>query len=438
MFLSLWMGIFFVVSTPPFQAPDEYFHYSRVLQISEGQFLPVKQGNVIGAYLSKDQKEFLHIVYEKPKGLSEMIKLLGQRDSQVTNSFSRGTTTYNPIIYTPQVLGVIVAESFHANQPQAFYLARLFALIFFVVVVYFAIKMLPIKKWFFVAIATLPMVLFLAASNSADVTAISVFIFIVAFFLHLLSKSKMSKNDYFIIILTTLFIAALKAPYFFVVFLYFFIPKDKFIKPKDRIYIFLVLLFILVSVNLLWVFLTREYNAIAIGRAMYPTILSDPRAQKNFIIGHPLQYTKVFIKTIWQQGNYYINSCIGVLGPLTVWFNQLIYTSYMVVIVTTLLGEAPNTVHINKKTKLAALFLFIFIATSIITVMYITWTPLKLSIVEGVQGRYFIPLLFLLPIFTKGLFYTKINKQVSFPLFVMGAIVGLSLLVGLKFFIFYQ
>ena len=436
------MGAFFIFFNPPFQAPDEYMHYSRILQISDGQILPVREGNAIGAKLREDQINFLHLLHKKPLKMNEVLQLLKHSDNnsnKSTDSFSWGTTTYNPVAYTPQVLGVIFARLSRLNQAQTFYLARLFALLFFIGVVYYSIRLTPLNKWFFAVVAALPMTLFLAASNSGDVTSIGASIFVIAYFLKLVSQNRMTKKDYLFIVLSTLFIAATKAPYFLVVIFYAFIPKDKFIRPRDRLYLIIILVAVLITVNMLWSFVTRDLSSAAIGKAMYPTILSDPQAQIAYILHNPYQYAKIFIKTIWLQGTYYINTCIGALGPLKVWFNQLIYTSYVVVMTVALLGDEAANLRINKKMRLAALLLLVLFITSIITVMYITWTVPRLNIIEGVQGRYFIPVLFLLPIIAKGLFFSRATtNKVSFPLFVMIAMIGLSFLICLKFFNFYQ
>ena len=55
--IFLWIaalfGVLYIFITPPFQAPDEFFHFYRIYQLSEGQVLAIKEGNQVGGPLPR-------------------------------------------------------------------------------------------------------------------------------------------------------------------------------------------------------------------------------------------------------------------------------------------------------------------------------------------------------------------------------------------------
>ena len=50
---ALTFGLLVIFITPPFQVPDEINHFYRAWQLSEGQFLPVKNDARVGGFIPK-------------------------------------------------------------------------------------------------------------------------------------------------------------------------------------------------------------------------------------------------------------------------------------------------------------------------------------------------------------------------------------------------
>ena len=79
-------------------------------------------------------------------------------------------------------------------------------------------------------------------------------------------------------------------------------------------------------------------------------------------------------------------------------------------------------IEINWKTKIVLLFIFICIVLLIYTNLYIQWTTLMRPLIQGVQARYFLPILLLTAIIfnnDKIIFNEKLSNRyiLTFMLF---------------------
>lgn len=65
LFLGIIYGTAFLFVIPPFQVPDEYEHYYKAYDISEGNIIPDKLGNKSGIFVPKSVKIATDINYQK-------------------------------------------------------------------------------------------------------------------------------------------------------------------------------------------------------------------------------------------------------------------------------------------------------------------------------------------------------------------------------------
>jgi uncharacterized membrane protein len=119
------------------------------------------------------------------------------------------------------------------------------------------------------------------------------------------------------------------------------------------------------------------------------------QAQLQVILHHPFRLTlQPLINKIpgfpstWTQ-------MIGVLGPFTIQVSGSVRLSFTLALLSSaaaLLSGAPPAGQ-RRWTFLLALFALTTCAELIYMVEYLTWTPVGCLLIEGVQGRYFLPLL---------------------------------------------
>lgn len=196
-------GFLYLVITPPFQSVDEHFHFFRACGIAQNQFLAEKQDNGIGlvyignklpksvmeltvkfSRLIKNQNEKTSI-----NELKEASKITLNPDNKVFANFPN-TALYSPVPYFAQTAGIKTAEILKMNPFWFIYFGRIFNLILYCILGYWAIKTIPILKSSAFLILLSPMALSLGASLSADVTIIGASLLFFAFILKSVCSDK--------------------------------------------------------------------------------------------------------------------------------------------------------------------------------------------------------------------------------------------------------
>ena len=142
---------------------------------------------------------------------------------------------------------------------------------------------------------------------------------------------------------------------------------------------------------------------------IYSTTLVNPSAQTYYeaqnvngteqikgVLSNPISFVKVLKNTIDVYGESYLFGMIASpLGWLDIVVSPLITIAFLVLVIFSSMIE-NNEVAFSRKQKIWNFLIVVGTALLIIGAMYISWTGVGAEVVEGVQGRYFIPLLPLL------------------------------------------
>lgn len=186
-------GIAFLVLIPHFQVPDEYEHYYKAWDVSNGNLIPERIGNKAGVYLPESVKIMTDNVYQKWKffilnnqkmDMEYLLNLpLESKNSVFVDISKYAVVTYSPIPYLASSLSIAAGNAFNLSPLILMYLGRLGNLILWLFVTYLAIRITSILKWGFLAIALMPMTLFQTTSISADSITIALSFLTIAIFL---------------------------------------------------------------------------------------------------------------------------------------------------------------------------------------------------------------------------------------------------------------
>jgi uncharacterized membrane protein len=147
------------------------------------------------------------------------------------------------------------------------------------------------------------------------------------------------------------------------------------------------------AVNLLWfVYITTNYNYAWVEN-------TDSAKQITNILSHPIRYAILVIKTYVYGVRWLVGTCIGsLLGWLNIMVGDKALAFYVVCLLSTFFynDELPET--INKKRNLSHIIIYSLTALAIMLLIatseYVTWTALYADNISGIQGRYFIPIVF--------------------------------------------
>ena len=411
--LALFLGSIFCFANVLLSKYDEHAHFWRAYELSTGTIvsgtgneLPESIFEVVidenGVYQIEDRAS-----YEE---MNENFEIELNEDNK-TQKLVGATAGLSPFSYIPQLLGITMGRFLKLKPLIIALLGRFTNLIFYILLIAISIKLVPKEKWkdIIAIIGLLPMSINLAASLSPDAVIISTVILGISYILHLKFKKRkmVLKDALFIGIIFTIPIMC-KIVYFPVLLLFFLIPKEKFKNIKQRVIFLFIILCITASAWIVWHKVPAPASEIA--------IRTNTEEQTNFILADPLRDGYVAVNTLIHNTPEYYSTMIG--G----WNTSItIISVFTVLLVWVTFGKDNNCVEneIYKFTKKEKILISVVCLISIALIfggLYATWTRAQYLIVEGVQGRYFLPILFpILLIMEKDLFEYKFkNKNLTF------------------------
>src|SRR4028118_963467 len=251
-------GLLFVFLTPPALVGDEPNHFFRAYQISEGVIIGEKRGDLSGGWIPKSvllvNRKLVGDIEMKPQVkfdtrlISEFLYLPLNDEDKVFERFPN-TVIYNPIPYTPQVIGILIGKFFNASPLVLIYLARIVNLFFFLGLAYLAITTTPIHKWVFCLLCLTPTNVFQVASASADAFTYGICFLTIACFLSyaLEEERKLKSVDIVKIFVISLLAVLSKQAYVLLPLLFLMIPGWKFTSIRNRLISFFALMAVCVG-----------------------------------------------------------------------------------------------------------------------------------------------------------------------------------------------
>lgn len=409
-YIALTFGILFLFLTPPFQSPDEGSHFVKSYLISKGKFYPTIKNNKYGNDLPIEMKSYINekstYIGDRDKKYSFTQMVADQYDTMDYHKnkfYTYSTSTILPIVYIAPAGGIIfskiIAKVFfmeNISTTYMLYFARIFSLLFSIFIIYHAIKKTPVLKKTMMCVALIPMTTFLISVVSYDSILISLSLYTIATILKLI-YDKDEKLDWKNIIklgLIGVVLLNVKTVYFIILSLMILIPKEKYGNKKEMIKKILILIIIIMGATFI-----LKLPFTWIGKINEPGNLASK--QISFIINNPIKYTGILISNIIKQRNFQLNGIVGMFGLIDTYLPLVIVALELIFLILMPLTEEINKkIKISMKMKIILLLIILGVTSMVYTGMYISWTPKIIknaiggSTISGVQGRYFIPIVF--------------------------------------------
>ncbi len=381
--------------TPPFQVPDEGQHFARAYQISEGQLAGIVQNSEAGAILPSAIPELVErflgtraIHADRPlrnlpwaaTSQARAIPLDPARREFV--GFS-GAVLYFPLPYLPQAAAIWAGRSAGLGVLDLLYAARLANALVAVLVLAWAVRLLPVGRWASLLIALFPMALFEYASASPDALMIAAAFLFTALALRARARD-WTAGSAAVALACALIFCPLKVVY--APLLLLSLPAS--LLPRVRwgaLIGHLVLVGLVVGVTVFWL----RFSALAVVTTRAGT---DMAAQLAAMRIAPFRFLAVLLDSFRENGAFVYRSLYGVLGWLKIPFPPPIYWLPAIGLLGCAIAEVPRP----RLSRWWSLWDFGLVLASVVlieTALYIYWTPVGNSQVDGVQGRYFFPVL---------------------------------------------
>lgn len=392
--ITPFVCLFFLITMPTFKNHDEYYHWVKAYEVSTGKLMtPVKDG-IQGSRMpisvnSVCPKDWTKMTYrEVAEKLKDSIPLEKENQGIVD---TQTAAVYFGIPYIPQAVGIAIARIFTDNTYLITYVGRLTNMIAAMVLLYFAIKIMPFGKKLLLIPTMIPIVIEGFSSLSPDAMTISMSFLYIAYILQLTfgKKEKIEIKEKFILLVMSIIVALCKIVYLPLVGLILIIPKEKFKNKnnKSKLIDFCMIAGIAVIVNLIWLKIASGY--------LSNFREGDSKIQVLLALQNPIQYLQTVLYTINLSGNEYLMTLFGAKldwGQFVQLYSIVPYSLLAIYLFTTVIEEEIKNKFKTYQLVWIALVVLAIIAL-VFTSLYVQWSTIGNESIAGVQGRYFLPIL---------------------------------------------
>ncbi|WP_170972058.1 DUF2142 domain-containing protein [Bacillus yapensis] len=391
------IGLLLAIMIPPFDQLDELEHYYRAFEVSEGNIINQMTVDGYGNYIPVslvDTVSNVRYIHQDGYKYGLVKDAFGVRLNPENRVLLRNyASSYPPIIYLPQSLGILIGKAFDSPLLMMF-LGRIINLLAYISIMYFAIKIAPIKKFVFFLLALLPISVVHATSLSADAITNSTALLFVSYILYLAygKVAEVNWKHIMVVISIGLFIALSKLVYIPMILLFLIIPFKKFKDKKDYINKIILVLIGCTIPFIIW-------NLLNISNLSVPDLRINqnvsPKDQVMFVLTHPLYYMKVVLDTMYSLGPTQLITMVGKAATNYVYQapSIVIYTYIFMLLFFGIVNDKNDLLVEHRKID-KGIFLLIFISVFVLiyTALYVGITNIGDPIIGGIQGRYFIPI----------------------------------------------
>jgi uncharacterized membrane protein len=383
-----WLGgismLLLALLTPPFMVPDEQQHFFRAFQVSElkilqeseglsGGYIPRSLPNAAAAFIGSSELHPVKVRASFPieATLAELERPLNPNDRVFVPFF----TGYFPTGYLPQVLGIWVGRAMGLGPVGLLYASRIGNVAVALLIILLAVRMMPSGATAALVVAMLPSTQMEIASASPDAITLGTAILLGAFAV----RAALGRSSFVGLFGAACAVCLAKLAYLPLAFAGVIAPKNQ-MRLRH---------FGLGAVVLL---------VAAVWLKATPTTFEDVRpgtdftAQLQFVFAHPLSFMVTMLATLVINTRTLLEQAVGIFGWLGVPLPQWLYVLYPVVFAASLIAPSEKA-----PVGLAPLAWWLLLSAGAVVLVslaiYLHWTPVGAPLIEGLQGRYFTPIL---------------------------------------------
>lgn len=428
---SLLVGMLFNQFFPLFSIADEPRHITTAYEVSNAM-LGIKSPKN-GMYMRKDDADYYFSFPEYTRDdannylaqLAEPLKdgsLVLVEDSAPYNT-PDGITAIREKPYPTEMyqylapaLGITIGRLLKLNTVSTYMLGRLINLIVYTFMITLALHIVPLGKSALYTIALLPMSMQLATSLSRDVFRICIAVMTISLTMYLFYTEKRFLKHRNIATGALVVCSCLLLPVRTFVYstialmpLLIYMHRKKWLTEKMAIYAFIAI----AVVGIL---------ALAVKYLLFPGVIVEEPMKKltwmdeyrftiQHFINYPLDLVWLLRNTFWTKTVWYYETMVGsMLGWLDVPLADIAVSAFSIVLLFNTIRRDYEPVTLSNTFRFSVFILSAISAVLMICGMIITWTPITWTAAEGVQGRYFLLLLFPILLSFRGKTFTANEK----------------------------
>lgn len=396
-FTILCLGVIYNFVLTPYMTPDESYHIDMSYRHSN-TLLGIESAGENKCYKRQDDTELEFTSspsLENYKIIYDGLFSMAENDTLV-EAEATSTTEAPMIIYLPAVLGMTLARLLHLGTVPMLLLGRWFSLLGFTILTYFGMKKLPFGKTALFLLAVLPMNLQQCTSFSYDAVITGVSFLYICWCVSLAFGEKQVKaTDMLGLgILGIILVYGKSGVYLPLALLIFLIPAARFGGKRVRnlcvLGLFLLPVLCFLNQN------TATVSYIATTTEATATVGSSTTAGYTigYFLSQPLEFVRMLANTLSDKTAFYLESLVGQkMGWVEIDISEVISMLFWLLLILASLKTKEEPMYIRTGQKWWIVFVCAVCAGLILAGMLLTWTPRGYVSIEGVQGRYFIPLM---------------------------------------------
>ncbi|MBI1794528.1 MAG: DUF2142 domain-containing protein [Chloroflexi bacterium] len=370
---------------------DEETHLIRVWQMSDFSFVPNQADAKIpfpAVYWDLSYRRQLLVRVAEPDFWAKYGGLrIDAHDYIYAGVETR--SVYSPPLLLPQALVMrFLGRSLQLPALFVFYAIRFSGLLSYLILAWLAVRLIPAHKWLLAVLAVSPMALFQAATISADSISNGIALLFIGGTLAVAAREELGWKEWGTLAVLFFILFFGKVNIVPLALLPFFLINPSRFKMRHGY------LTLAVAAILMLVVEVGGWNFIAYSR--YTAALTvdgaDPVGQIRFILTNPLGYSKIVALNAVQHGADYLRAWIAIYG-FDYWpVPKITYYLYAAGLLAAL-AAGPGQAGFGKRARisLASVFVLTYLAT--VTSLYISYTAVGSADIQGIQGRYFIPVM---------------------------------------------
>lgn len=406
-------SLVFSVLIPPMQSPDEYAHVSRAYALASGDVFMEAVGKRENQTIDKGMLAYMadwsgYLAFKSDvqvsKKFDDEMRLRDWSEQEVAQYNPAGA--YFPALYAPASAALALARQLKQPPWIAVYWARLAMWAVSVLAILLALCIVRSGFYLMCAVGMLPMTLAQLGSANLDSMTIGFTFLAIA----LMSSGVFGGRDgarerdvstwrllgcWLIIVLLVL------AKPIFVVLL---MPPLWFAVTRRSRLLAACSLATLAMVALWQLHIARNFAL------PNPSLSGSPVMRLVDTLLSPLDTFALLSRTVIERYEFYWESMIGILGWLDTPLNPGLYAFAGVLLIMAVIADmvSPNPSPVSLRILPALVGIAYFFGTLLL--LWVTWTPPGSPFIEGVQGRYFLPML---PVLALAFGVRKGNSSVA-------------------------
>ncbi|MEU7763831.1 DUF2142 domain-containing protein [Nocardia sp. NPDC049190] len=410
--VAIFGGLFSVL-TPPFWGHDEITQFGRAYQVAHGGFGPqrihddrgIAYGGDVPSSITALMGYALKDYTTNPDEPDPMVDNPGGYERLANAAVSdatepvwfTNTAAYSPVPYMPAAIGIRLSELFGLDVGGLVLLTRLAGLLAYLTVVGFGLFALRAHRvqWLAFTIAVLPIAVFQAGTVTADTMTNALAILVSALLVKaLFLGERLGRVEVAALLTATILLPVSKPTYVLLALLIVLVPADRFGFTGPRRWIPLGFAAAGALVFALWMKIAAPTgDGMGLMRPSHQWHSVRPGDQLSGILGNPLEFVHVFGESIALRDQRWFSQFFGELGFAYIDVPAVSMLACLLALAVSLgIADRMNAATADfRRTLIVALTVAASVAMIYVT-LYMSFTPVGYYIIDGVQGRYFVPL----------------------------------------------